>query len=405
MDKRRFSEASPGRLVEITTPQGKDWAFIPDELPPKWDFDPTLWTLLVEAKEALGTLNGIGQTLPDPQLLLRPLQNREALTSSKIEGTYVTPEQLLLYELNPKEPTKTSSRAADWLEVHNYGVALKHGCELLKTLPVCNRVIREMHQRLLRGVRGKHYNPGEFRKIQVQIGTGARFIPPPHGEVDRLVGNMERYINTDDGLDRLVKAFIVHYQFETIHPFMDSNSRIGRAMLALMIYQWLGHAAPWLYMSAFYERFRKEYIGSLYRVSTEGAWTQWIRLCLQGVVEQARDSINRCNEFNRLKKEYHQRVVDPTPRTHSVIESLFIDPIVGPAQLAKKLNVTYPTAKADLDLLAKHGILAELTKARPKALYCPEVFQVAYRELIEAEDTVEIAAEDEAAGDEVDIAF
>lgn len=387
MDKRRFTADSPGRLVEIATPSGKDWSFIPDELPPKWGFDPTLWPLLVEAKEALGTLNGIGQTLQDQQLLLRPLQNREALTSSKIEGTYVTPEQLLLYEMNPKDSAKPNAQVADWMEVHNYGIALKHGCELLQTLPMCNRVFKEMHGRLLRGVRGKNKTPGEFRTIQVQIGTGGRFMPPPASEIDRLTSNLEKYINDNDGLDNLVKAFIVHYQFETIHPFLDGNGRIGRAMLALMIYKWLGHTSPWLYMSSFYEKVKDRYVDGLYGVSADGSWTEWIKLCLEGTIQQARDSISRCNEFNRLKKDFHQRVTSPTSRTHTVIESLFIDPIVLTSRLAKRLGVTYPTAKTDVELLIKHGILEELPNERPKAYYCSEVFRVAYREQVEFGET------------------
>src|SRR5260221_12862769 len=127
MDRKQFTSNSPGRLVEIDTPMGKDWSFVPEELPSKWAFSPHLWPLVVGAKEALGTLNGIGRTLHDPQLLLRPLQNREALTSSKIEGTFVTPEQLLLFEMNPKESSRPTDRASDWMEVHNYGVALKQG--------------------------------------------------------------------------------------------------------------------------------------------------------------------------------------------------------------------------------------------------------------------------------------
>ena len=390
MDKRLFVPNCPGRLVEIATLTGKDWSFIPDELPPRWTFAPRLWPLLVEAREALGTLNGIGQILPDPQLLLRPLQTREAITSSNIEGTYVTPQQLLLYELNPKESSRSTDRAGDWMEVHNYGLALKQGCELLQTLPICNRLCKSMHAALLRGVRGKNKAPGEFRSHQVQIGTNARFVPPPTGEVGRLMSNLENYINTDSTeIDKLVKCFIVHYQFETIHPFFDGNGRIGRAMLALMIYNWLGHSAPWLYMSAFYEKFRGQYVEYLFKVSANGDWTEWIEFCLQGAIQQARDSIRRCHEFKSLKNKFHEQVTAPTPRTHSLIESLFVDPIVRVSSLAKKLSVTYPTAKADIELLMKHGILSELPDTRPRTVYCSEVFRIAYQE-----DNTSIAQEE-----------
>jgi Fic family protein len=384
MDKNAFTSRSPGKLAPITTPVGRDWAFIPDGLPPKWDFDPQLWPLLVEAKEALGTLNGIGQILPQPELLLRPLRNREALTSSKIEGTYVTPEQLLLFELNPTESNKPSDRAADWMEVHNYGLALKRGCELLKSIPIFNRLAMTMHAALLQGTRGKNKTPGDFRNAQVQIGSSGRFMPPPASELARLTTNLETYINNDTPeLDPLVKCFVVHYQFETIHPFLDGNGRIGRALLALMIYAWLGHSHPWLYMSAFYEQFRDEYVERLYRVSTEGAWSEWVEFCLRGAIQQAKDAVRRCHEFNRLKKEFHQRVQSPTPRTHAIIEGLFMDPIVRISTLAHKFDIAYPTAKADVELLIKSGILYELAGVYPRAVYSSEVFRIAYSEEIQ----------------------
>jgi Fic family protein len=365
---------------------GSDCAFVPAELPPKWDFPTELWPLLSDAKEALGELNGVGRTLPDERLLLRPLQNREALSSSKIEGTFVTPEQLLLYEMDPKDSRHPNDRTADWREVHNYGIALTRGRELLKSLPMCNRVIREMHAELMQGVRGKDKAPGEFRKAQVQIGTSGRFIPPPAGEIDRLMSNLERYINEkNSSLQLLVKSFVVHYQFETIHPFLDGNGRIGRALLALMTYSWLGHSAPWLYLSAFFERHRDEYMDMLYRVRVEGAWSRWIEFCLRGTLIQAKDAIRRCNEFDRLKKEYHERVKDhsPTPRTHQLVESLFIEPIVRISKLAETLGVTYPTAKADTEVLKRAGILTDLPDRRPKTLCCHEIFRNAYSESLE----------------------
>jgi Fic family protein len=386
MDRTKFTPNSPGSLVEIRTPLGRCCTFVPAELPPRWDFPTDLWPLLSDAKEALGELNGIGRTLPDERLLLRPLQNREALSSSKIEGTFVTPEQLLLYEMDPKESSRPNDRTADWMEVHNYGIALTRGRELLKTLPVCNRVIKEMHADLMKGVRGKHKAPGEFRTAQVQIGTSGRFIPPPANEIERLMSNLEVYINgTNCGMQPLVRSFIAHYQFETIHPFLDGNGRIGRALLALMTYSWFGHSAPWLYMSAFFERHREEYMDMLYRVSIEGAWTAWIEFCLRGTLLQAKDAIRRCIEFDRLKKEYHERVKDhsPTPRTHQLVESLFIEPIVRIPELAKTLGVTYPTAKVDTEVLKRAGILTDIPDLRPKTLYCPEIFHNAFSETIE----------------------
>lgn len=379
MDATKFTSNATGRLVRIEQPR-RDWAFIPDDLPPKWDFSPELWPLLVEAKETLGTLNGIGQVLPDPQLLLRPLQSREAITSSNIEGTYVTPEQLLLYQLDPREPRSGDEQMADWLEVFNYGRALEHAYQSLKSLPFCNRVIREMHGILMHGVRGRNKSPGEFRKWQVQIGSSGRFIPPPASEVDRLMGNLEQYINSEDErYDPLVRCFLVHYQFESIHPFVDGNGRVGRALLALMVYKWLGHAQPWLYMSAFYEQFKDEYVGGLFRISTDGDWTKWVEFCLRGAAVQASDSIRRCHLFKNLREQFHA-IAARSPRTHTIIEQLFTSPILTIGAVQKRFKIAYQTARADLEHLADVGILKEMPDVHPRSFFAPEIMRIAYRE-------------------------
>jgi len=327
MDKAQFTSDSPGELLAIDHRKG--WAFVPDSLLRSWETDPRLWPLLVDAKEALGALNGIGQVLPDPQLLLRPLQNREALASSRIEGTFVTPEQLLLYELDPREPKHGDEQRADWLEVFNYNRAVQTGCEMLQTHPICNRVILAMHKDLMHGARGQRNRPGEFRNWQVQIGSNARFVPAPPSMVPDLMGDLEKYVNSESSLDPLLRCFLVHYQFEAIHPFRDGNGRVGRALLALMIYKWLGHSMPWLYLSAFYERYREEYIDRLFQVSARGAWFEWLEFCLRATVSQARDAVDRCHKFHQLKRQFHDRIAAPTPRTHSIIDGLFVNPVVS----------------------------------------------------------------------------
>ena len=380
MECQQFTSESPGRLLPTEMPgKGRDWAYLPNDLPPEWEFPRQLWPLLADAKEALGTLNGIGQTLPDPQLLLRPLQNREAISSSSIEGTFVTPEQLLLFELDPREAQSASGPLADWNEVFNYSRALLHGCELLATLPLCNRLIREMHGILLAGVRGHHKNPGQFRNCQVQIGSAGRFIPPPPKEAESLMGNLERYLNHDDAqFDPLVRCFIVHYQFEAIHPFADGNGRVGRALLALMIYQWLGHTMPWLYMSAYYEQYREEYVDGLFNISTQGKWLEWIEFCLRGTVVQANDSIRRCHQFNALRVEFHQRVDTPSPRTHALIESLFRTPAMTIPSVSRQFGIAYHTAQADIERLASVGIVHETPGEYPRTFFAREVLSVAF---------------------------
>jgi Fic family protein len=382
MDRQRFTDFKTGELIKFRNlHSGKDdWMFIPNELPPAWDFPPRLWPLLSEAREELGRLDGIGQTLQNPQLLLRPLQTREAITSSSIEGTYVTPQQLLLYELDRREPTSADSEVADWNEVFNYGTALQQGCRLLQEIPVCSRLIRKMHKNLLAGVRGERKNPGEFRTIQVQIGATGRYIPPPPVEIDRLMSNLEKYIHQGDArFDPLVLCYMVHYQFEAIHPFSDGNGRVGRALLALMIYRWLNHAMPWLYMSAFYEKYKEEYADNLFRISTHGDWERWIEFCLTGTVAQARDAIRRCHEFNRLRQEYHDRIGNTsTPRSHKIVELLFTAPVVTIPSLADVLQVTYHTARDDVRRLVEAGVLFESVDSYPRSFYARELMEIAY---------------------------
>jgi len=380
MDRSRFTDKMTGQLVPIEQPK-KDFAFIPSAMPAQWSFDGRLWPLLVEAKEALGTLNGIGQTLADPQLLLRPLQNKEAIASSNIEGTFVTPEQLLLYELDPKEPRSANDRAADWREVFNYGRALQRGCELLKSLPICNRLIKEMHSVLMQGVRGQTKGQGMFRQWQVQIGSSGRFVPPPAPEAIRLMDDLENYVNVHDPkFDPLVRAFIVHYQFEAIHPFGDGNGRVGRLLLALMIYNWLDHSHPWLYLSSYFETYKDEYMTNLFNISTCGAWSEWIEFCLRGTINQANDSIRRCREFHRLRSDFHKRVEAPSSRTHPMIDRLFISPMVTITALAKEFDVDYHTAQKDIDRLVVAGILREISESRPRSFYAQEIMRIAYDE-------------------------
>ena len=383
MDNEKFTNLT-GQLVQIDRPahpDRRDWAFIPDELPPKWELPHHLWPLVAEARECLGTLNGIGQTLSDPELLLTPLQRQEALASTKIEGTFVTPEQIMLFELDPREARSTTDKAADWSEVMNYGDSLRVGRGMLEQSHITRHVIRSLHSVLMKGVRGRDKSPGQFRTRNVQIGSTARYIPPPHQEVDRLLENLELHIaTTTDAIDPLVKCFVVHYQFEAIHPFEDGNGRVGRAMLALMIYKLLGHARPWLYMSAFYDRFQEEYFSNMFSISTVGAWDQWIEYCLNGTIAQAKDSILRCNKFNALKTAFHERMIgkSPTPRSHGLIDSLFRNPIIRVSTVQRMFTVHYGTAKADIDKLIEVKILSPLSGLRPKAFYSSEILAIAY---------------------------
>jgi Fic family protein len=379
MDNFKFGSLATGRLVAITI-GGPDWAFIPRPLPRDWSIPLNLWPLLASAKEELARLDGIGRTLPHPELLLRPLQSREAIRSSSLEGTYASAEELLLFELGPEERVGTPDRISDWIEVANYASAVRRGTELLATLPLSLRLIREMHEVLLTGVRGRDRAPGEFRRTQVHIGSDRRYVPPPPNELMPCLDDFEKFLNEADDIDPLIRIFLAHYQFEAIHPFIDGNGRVGRALLSLCAYKWCGLSHPWLYVSPYFDRHKDEYIDSLFTVSVEGAWDRWLALCLRATIDVCRDAIQRCDRLRRLRQEYHAKADRTSGRMHALVEGLFSNPMVRVTETARRLNVTYPTAKSDIGKLVEQGILVELDRVYPKAFYAPAIFNAAYAE-------------------------
>jgi len=378
MNAELFSEAKTGRLIRITIGE-PDWAFIPDPLPDRYD-PHDLWPELAKAREDLARLDGIGRVLPDPELLIRPLQSREAIRSSSLEGTYASAEELLLFELRPQQPAAASDRVNDRLEVYNYAAALRHGAERLNQLPLSRRLIREMHQVLLRGVRGRDRAPGEFRRAQVHLGHDRRYVPPPPNELDACLDRFERFLNFDSGIDPLLRTFMAHYQFEAIHPFIDGNGRIGRVLLALTAFQWCGLSRPLLYLSPFFDRHKDEYIDALFAVSTNGEWDRWLRLCLRGTSNVCVDALERCDRLVSLRNEYQARADRTGTRAHTIVEGLFSSPIVRITDVAKRLGITYPTAKTDVEKLVELEILSPLREVKPKAFVARRIFDAAYGE-------------------------
>lgn len=379
LDTTRFTKEAPGRIIPI---DGGNHSFVPLPLPPKWEFPTRLWPLLSEAKQQLGILEGIGRTLPNPGILLRPLEDREAIRSSKLEGTYVTARELLLFEIKPREARSEGDAANDQREVLNYRQALAQG--LNSNLPLSLRLLRELHATLLTGVRGRDRSPGEFRRVQVATGTNHRFIPPPPQLLMECLDALEKYFYIRDcPYDPLVNCFLIHYQFETIHPFSDGNGRVGRLLLAIMLKDCCGFSKPWLYMSEYFEKHHDEYVQKLFNVSASAAWESWIEFCLQGTLSQATDTIRRCDMLCKIREDFTRRTtaVGGAVRLTQIVEDIFHSPFVRVADLPERLNVTYPTAKADVDRLVQAGILKELENITPKTFYAPEVFNVAYEEL------------------------
>lgn len=376
MDRRLFGPNAPGELISI----GKqEHAFIPAPLPPHWEFPTRLWPILAEGKQLIGELEGVGSVVPNPGLLLRPLADREAIRSSSLEGTYATPKQLLLYELQPSEAKSDTDRVNDVREVLNYRRALEHGSS--SPLPLSLRLLRELHSILLHGTRGRDTTPGEFRRVQVAIGATRRFVPPPPEALMQCLGPLERYMHsTAESHDPVVDCFLVHYQFETIHPFVDGNGRVGRLLLALMLQQRCRLSKPWLYMSEFFERHRDEYVRCLFSVSAKGDWSGWVEFCLVGLREQARETIMRFRRLIEIRELHVQQIngVGGATRLHQILEDVMHTPFVRISDLTQRLGVTYPTAKTDVERLVQAGVLQELPNSYPKTFYAPKVFDIAY---------------------------
>jgi Fic family protein len=357
-----FEEVAPGRLVK--TVDGC-WGFVPNPLPPQLRWDADLITLLSAADRALGRLSGIGQTLPNPHLLIAPFVRREAVLSSRIEGTQSSISQLYLFEVE----RTVEKEAPDVREVANYVRALEYGLERLASLPVSLRLIRELHERLLEDVRGKDDRPGEFRRDQNWIGApgcnpgDATYVPPPPNEMADALHHFEAYLHDRSDMPPLVRVSLVHYQFEAIHPFRDGNGRIGRLLITLLLCAEDVLVQPLLYLSAFFERHREEYYSRLLAVSQKSHWRQWVSFFLRGIVDQAADAAQRGRRLLDLHREFHERCQSKRASALSLrlVDDLFIYPATTIKRTAVSLGVTPRAAQGIVDKLVQVEILAEVT--------------------------------------------
>ncbi len=217
--------------------------------------------------------------------------------------------------------------------------------------------------------------------MQNQIGRPARFVPPPPQYLDENLRALESYLHSQDAYDPLVKAFLVHYQFETIHPFGDGNGRVGRLLLALTIAQWCKLSGQWLYMSPFFEARKDEYMDLLLGVSTNGAWEAWIEFCLEGVLSQATDTEKRCDKLLSLHRDFHKRLQKGSVRLSRIVDELFQSPVVSVLTVTKRFSVSHPTARTDLKKLHAMGIIDELGGMETITYYCPQIYAVTYENL------------------------
>jgi Fic family protein len=343
------------------------WAFIPHPLPPDIGYDHELVSTLSRADRSLAELAGVGRHIANPNLLIRPFVKREAVLSSRIEGTQANMAELYAFEAGqlPLPGFTRSVPASDVQEVANYVAALEYGLTRIETLPISLRLMKEVHERLMRGVRGHHATPGDFRRTQNWIGApgctlnGATYVPPPVPEMHEALAALEGYLHLDDAYAPLIRLAFVHYQFEAIHPFIDGNGRVGRLLLTLLLVHWNLLPMPLLYLSAYFEKHRERYYAHLLDVSQRGTWRAWVLFFLEGVAEQSVDALSRAKQLNDLQNDWRTRLTHArtSALTLRLAELLFEHPVLTIPQAEQALGVTYRTAKLNVDKLIEAEIL------------------------------------------------
>lgn len=377
MDRSQFIAHDTGRLTK--TLDGCD-AFVPAPLPPKIDLSFELVHRLSEADHALGTLGGIGRILPNPHLLTQPFLNREAVLSSRIEGTEASATDLALYHA----AGSPESNESDVREVSNYVTALQFGLKRLDDLPLSLRFLREVHAKLMTGVRGGDRNPGEFRHVQNWIGPAgsridnATYVPPPVQEMHSALDQFERYLHDRSPMPVLLRAALAHYHFEAIHPFLDGNGRVGRLLIAFMLHVEHVLDQPLLYLSAFFERHRREYYHRLIEVTMKGAWLEWIDFFLRGVTEQSNDAVRRTRELLDLSESYRRKIASARNAgvLSSLIDDLFASPATTISSVASKLGMSYPAAKKNVQKLVALHILKPRPGGRGSIYVAEDVLKI-----------------------------
>lgn len=344
-------------------------AFIPSPLPPvpPIAFGGELPALLSAADRALGRLDGSVLTLPNPDLLVFGYIRKEAVLSSQIEGTQSSLQDLLQAEAELLD----DSLPRDVDEVVNYVRAMKHGLSRLAELPVSVRLIREIHGVLLDGVRGGRLQPGELRTSQNWIGPGgaslarATFVPPPHHEVPQALGDLERFLHATDDLPPLVRIALAHVQFETIHPFLDGNGRVGRLMITLLLVQHGILTQPVLYLSHYLKAHRSAYYDHLQAVRESGNWEGWLAFFLRGVSAVAEEATTTARSILQLREQHRLSITEHLGRAagngHRVLEALFTRPIVSVADVMSITNASFVPANNLVAKLVHTGILEEMT--------------------------------------------
>jgi len=374
MDIEKFKNSPAGRLIKTATDY---WAFVPNPLPPADldKFSAEFVGIMSEADRGIGVLKSLSRLIPNPNLLVAPYIRKEAVQSSRIEGTQASLSDIFYYEASKEKP-----KHADVLEVLNYVRAMNYGFSRLKELPLSLRLVREIHLKLMEGVRGEKMKPGEFRTTQNWIGppgcslADAAYVPPPIPEMNEALGNWEKFLHSDNSITPLIKCALIHYQFEAIHPFLDGNGRVGRLLISFYLCEKGYLEYPILYLSDFFERYRNEYYDLLLGVSQNGNWDAWLKYFIRGVAEQSKAAEETGYKILDLQKKYRQQLQKESfsMPVFQLLDMLFLNPFVSLPGVGDYLKITWPTAKASVDRLVKLGILKEVSGRKRNRIYCAE---------------------------------
>ncbi|MDB3887445.1 Fic family protein [bacterium] len=379
MDLKDFNSGNHIKQLEYKS-------FSPEKINHEWIIStPEVNKLLAEANRLIGELNAFSQIVPDVDFFITMHILKEATTSSRIEGTKTNMEEALVREedINPE-------KRDDWAEVQNYIKAINTSIKELEKFPISNRLIKNTHKTLLSGVRGKHKIPGEFRSSQNWIGAtlkDAIFIPPHHSEVLELMSDLEKFINDEDYfVPHLVKIAIAHYQFETIHPFLDGNGRLGRLLITLYLVSNKVLNKPSLYLSDFFEKNKGYYYDNLMTVRLTGNLTQWVKFFLVGVIETSKESIQVFKDIIKLKNDIETirlpKLGSKIENGQQLMKQLFQVPVTDSKQVAELLQISPSTANRLINDLIDLEILSELTGyKRNRKFIFKEYFTIFHREL------------------------
>lgn len=358
-----------GRKVQCP---GGYLAFVPNSLPPTIEWKSDLVRALSIADQAVGRLAGEAKSLPNPYILISPLMRREAVLSSRIEGTQSTLGEILAVEAG----MDVDRSPLDLREVTNYVRALEYGITRLDTLPLSLRLVRELHERLMEGVGGSELACGEFRRSQNWVGppgcslSDATYIPPPPNELIDCLKSWEEFLH-DRSLPPLVQIALTHYQFEAIHPFLDGNGRVGRLLISLALIEQELLPQPLLYISDFIEATRLDYYAHLLAVSESGQWSRWLRYFLKAVAHQAEDTLKKARRIDELLEKWRRDVATTQSRVTTAVIDLFAEsPFWTIGRVAQRLDVAYTTAQRAIVKLESLSILSRTSEAKRSRVYC-----------------------------------